>query len=340
MLRPDPQAEQVDAYVDGSLLDAEHDLHGLCARQGWSIAAYDLEHRLVAAAHGRTPPWADGIHATELWGLLMAVQSFDPACTVKVDCAAVQLGSKRDSTWANAPSRSFGRAWGPISSALADDPERVAWMPAHSTATSFIGKRLSNGQPVRAHDVTGNDLVDGLAKKIARRDAMPRCQVRLVRQRATRLREAAIWIGRATAYANHCPLDALVSVDPIGKRRFVRDSDGIQSRRARVRKRKVAASFESWPCQPDELQKAAVVGLAPSFCRSALPAASLTPAIAAWNGNRAKRARLAQHLDGTRNEAQLLNWLDSRPPARYTAEVSAAERLAALRGRIAQRCSR
>ena len=67
VVRPDPQAVQSNGYIDGSRLDAEHDLHGLCARQGWAIAAYDQDQKLVAAAHGRTPPWADGIHATELW---------------------------------------------------------------------------------------------------------------------------------------------------------------------------------------------------------------------------------------------------------------------------------
>ena len=149
VVEPDMQAVQVDAYIDGSRLDAEHDLCGLCARQGWAIAAYDQEHKLVAAAHGRTPLWASGIHATELWGLLMAVQSFDPGCTLKVDCAAVQLGSKRDSAWATAPCRPLARAWAPICNGLIDDRERVVWMPAHNTAATISGKRLSNGQPLR-----------------------------------------------------------------------------------------------------------------------------------------------------------------------------------------------
>ena len=75
---PESSDVQVTSYVDGSRLDAEHDLYGFCARQGWAIAAYDDKDELVMAAHGRTPFWADGIHATELWGLLMAVQTCDP----------------------------------------------------------------------------------------------------------------------------------------------------------------------------------------------------------------------------------------------------------------------
>ena len=96
VVQPDPNAVHVEAYVDGSRLHGGHDLYVLCARQGWAIAAYDSERRLVAAAHGRIPFWALGIHATELWGLLMAVQSLDPGCTLKVDCASVQLGAQRD----------------------------------------------------------------------------------------------------------------------------------------------------------------------------------------------------------------------------------------------------
>ena len=82
--------------VDGSRLDADNDLYSFCARQGWAIAAYDDNDELVATAHGRTPFWAKRIHATELWGLLMALQTIDPHCPLKVDCFAVQTSALRD----------------------------------------------------------------------------------------------------------------------------------------------------------------------------------------------------------------------------------------------------
>ena len=115
----------------------------------------------MAVAHRRALPWASGVHAMELWGLLMAVQSFDPCCSLKVDCWAVHLGSKRGRACATAPGRTFARAWGPPSVSLEDDPERAVWMSARSTATSYIGKRLSNGQPALAHDVVGDTLCTG-----------------------------------------------------------------------------------------------------------------------------------------------------------------------------------
>jgi len=174
--RPSSSAMQASAYVDGSRLNAEHDLCGLCARHGWAIAAYDCDDNLVAAANGQVPDWAEGIHATELWGLLMALEALDPGCPIKVDCKAVQLGTLRDASWANAPCRTFARAWGPVANALEGDKARVVWMPARSLLGNITHKRISNGMPLRAADLVGNDLVDQLAKRVARRSAMPKHQ--------------------------------------------------------------------------------------------------------------------------------------------------------------------
>ena len=213
-------------------------------------------------------------------------------------------------------------------------------MPAHNTATSFIGKRLSNGQPVEPHDVTGNDLVDELAKQIARRDALPRSQVRMLREQAARLRQAAIWIGRATAYANHCPLDALVAVDPDGKRRYVRDSDAVQARRATERKRKAECS--ATVTSAADVNQAAFTATAAAAIRTesrygTAQLATVTSAAAAWYSGRAKRARLAQQLDTARSEALLRNWLDNRAAPLATAAISAAERMEAMRARIVEK---
>ena len=332
---PDPCAVQVNAYVDGSRLDGEADLHGLCARHGWAFAAYDGDHKLVAAAHGRTPHWATGIHATELWGLLMAVQSCDPGAALKVDCAAVQLGTQRDLRWATAPCRALARAWGPLSAALQPDPDRVIWMPAHCTDTGYVGKSLGNGQPLQAHDVAGNDYVDALAKQAARRDAVPRAQVRMVRAAAERLRDAALWIGRATAFANHCPLDSMVPVAPGAKRQYLRDSEAERPRRPRARKRK-AAEVAVPPRGPSE-SPGSDHEFVVAESRPVRAAPVLTAAVA-WQRERAKRARTAARVDAAREDAAVAAWVASRPlrlPAAPCA--SAAERMAALRAAVAAR---
>ena len=72
---------------------------------------------------------------------------------------------------------------------------------------------MRSGQSVRAHNIVGNDFVDALAKEIARKDALPRAQIQMVCETAARLRDAAVRIGRATAYANRCPLVALSAAD-------------------------------------------------------------------------------------------------------------------------------
>ena len=53
-------------YMDGCRLYAEWRLAGVCARQGWGMAAFDGAGNLTAAAHGRPPMWIQGINATEL----------------------------------------------------------------------------------------------------------------------------------------------------------------------------------------------------------------------------------------------------------------------------------
>ena len=103
----------------------------------------------------------------------MAAQSLDPGCTFKVDCASVQFGAQRDRTCATVPGRTLARVWGPVAERLACDREQVIWMLAHKTTSDPDGNRVSNGQPHRASDVIGNDLVDELAKQGAGADALP-----------------------------------------------------------------------------------------------------------------------------------------------------------------------
>ena len=77
-------------------------------------------------------------------------------------------------------------------------------MPAHC-GSNIEGKSLSNGQELTEADVRGNDYVDTLAKQIARRDRAPRDQVARVSSAGQRLQSIAMWIGQATALANHFP---------------------------------------------------------------------------------------------------------------------------------------
>jgi len=326
VVRPNPRAVQVDAFVDGSRLAGEHDLFGMCARQGWAFAAYDVDQQLVAAAKGRTPDWAEGIHATELWALNMALQSLDPGCVIKGDCQAVHRGSQRGIRWAGEAGRTLARAWGPVAAALGDAPERALWMPAHCTDKSMIGKTMSDGRLVTKHDVEANALVDGLAKQVARRHEVPEYQARMVRAAGKKVEEAAIWIGRATAYAARCPAHLVGAVPDDGRCRYVRDTEAVRSRRY--------AKRAARQCPP--------AGAGPGEARDA------GRTVAAGGGGAAghpRRAELKAKAEELRREARRAeeratqHIIDSRPPPAPRQGPSAVDRIEALRQRIAARAS-
>ena len=217
-------------YVDGSRIDGEWFLAGMCARHGWAFAAYDDDGMLLAAAKGRPPAWADGIYGAELWGLFMAATEADPWAPLRVDCMSVQLGTQNGQEWAAAPNRCLARVWAPLSAALDDDPQRVVWMPAHCIQDAIGTKRLGNGELLSELDVKGNAFVDKLAKEAARFDRLPRAQLAGVRKLGEKLTAVAMWIGQATQLANAFP-------DPngtgAGKQQLLRDSEALQGKRPR-----------------------------------------------------------------------------------------------------------
>ena len=240
-------------YIDGSLLFSESKYFGLAARRGWAVAIYSDNGDLMAAAHGRPPAWAAGIHGAELWSLLMAINISDPADPIRTDCMAVLQGSSKGLTWAGDPTRMFARAWGPVCNALADTPERLAWMPAHCGVDSYMSKRLSNGKRMSRVDWIGNRYVDELAKDAAKHDKLPRSSLIEITRLADEVTAVAMWIGRCTALANHFPL---TEVGPNGKRLFRRDSDGLQAAQEAKRREK--------PCRPPK-RKAEVVADPPGI---------------------------------------------------------------------------
>jgi hypothetical protein len=213
-------------YVDGSRIDAEGPLAGLCARHGWAVAVFDTDGNLQASAKGRPPAWSPGIHGAELWALLMASQIADPWASIKVDCLSVQQGAQRGQSWAEAPERKLARAWAPIAATMDADPHRVVWMPAHCTE-SHVGKRqLSNGEYLTAADLKGNALVDALAKEAARENRLPSEQRNQVRSLTELVDAVARWIGQVTKLANSLPDPTW---DGSGKQKLLRDSEGMRA---------------------------------------------------------------------------------------------------------------
>ena len=231
--RPPEGGADGTVYVDGSRIDGEVSLAGLCARHGWAVAVFNSEGELQASAKGRPPSWAPGIHGAELWGLLMASRIADPWAVIKVDCLSVQQGAQRGQNWASAPDRKLARAWAPLAAALEDNAERVVWMPAHCTESHIGLKRLSNGEFLTAIDHKANGLVDKLAKEAARADRLSEQQRKIVSDLSDKVSAIAKWLGQVTHLANSMPDPAW---DGSGMQKKLRDSEGVRRRVASQRR--------------------------------------------------------------------------------------------------------
>ena len=210
-------------YVDGSRLYGEHKYFGLCARQAWSFLVLDSNGRFVASAAGTPPGWAEGIHATELWGVWQALQNSGADDDYRTDCLAVKLGADKGITWACAAERIFGQVWSRVAEALHGRLQNLAWMPAHCSAAQVGRRFLSNGSRLSRIDLVANDYVDRHAKAEAKLWKPPRSQLQLVVAQGKRLTEAATWLGQVTSLANHF---ALPRVEGEPRTRHARDSAG------------------------------------------------------------------------------------------------------------------
>ena len=211
VVRPPEEACHALAFSDGSRIDAGADLFGLCARQGWGLAIYNEQRQLVAAACGRPPWWATGIHAAELWALLQGALCTDPFCKLWVDCRSVLLGARRDLAWARAGTRRLARAWGPLAAVLHGGTCRVAWMPSHCPRSGPCGRALDCGDPLTVDLIAGNDAADKLARRAAERDRLPEEQRTFVRLTGQRLTSLAKWLGRVNAVSNAFPFPGVSS---------------------------------------------------------------------------------------------------------------------------------
>ena len=144
-----------------------------------------------------------------------------------------------------------------------------------------------------------------------------------------------MWIGRATAYASHCPVDALTAGSHTKNHGFIRYSEGKELSKARACKRKALSPEQEQA--PSSLRAASSAGAAASQAR---PRQMERGVCGSGFSSRAKKAKLAQLSEAACSEAQLQRWLHSRPAAKSAACVSASERMAALRQRVAERCQK
>ena len=213
-------------------------------------------------------------------------------------------------------------------------------MPAHC-GSNFQGKRLSNGEALSQADVDGNAYVDSLAKQAAQRDRAPREQVAIVRNASSRLESIALWIGQATAFANHFPDPR--SRPQNGKSKYLRDSDAVRRPSRRLSRTQRCA---------DPVSQAIALGRQPLPQPGRLEEA--TPPLRASGSSSKRQAGVHKRLPASKRlrkaaactaaqderaqAAQVAAWLSGRE---LTARAGppAPERMEALRQRILQRAS-
>ena len=125
-----------------------------------------------------------------------------------------------------------------MSAALEGDSDngRLAWMPAHCSKRSFVGKYLSDGSAMTDIDRRGSDCVDRLAKDAAKLDKLTQSQMYSISQVYDEVYAVALWLGQIGALANHYPLPHTRSNNKV---LYVRDSEGLAATQYR---RRVAAS--------------------------------------------------------------------------------------------------
>ena len=103
----------------------------------------------------------------------------------------------------------------------------MAWMPAHCSEGAAGQKRLSNGDRLTVTDVRANSFADKYAKQVPRGEKPPLRDFAAVRRASVKLEEAARWLGRITALANHFPV-ATVDRDGAPSLGHIRDAEGIK----------------------------------------------------------------------------------------------------------------
>jgi len=288
--------------MDGSRLYAEHKYCNLIARQRWAFAVLDVDAVVIAAASGRTPQWANGIHATELWALLHAAQMAYPGSPSLTDCKAVQRGTVNGASWMQAPSRLYGRAWSPLATAL--EGETATWMPAHNERSAIGVASLSDGTRLRLIDIIGNDTVDLLAKAVARANPPSDSERNLITYTSYHVREIARWIGRCNVLANHFPV-----VDSEGNKSFIRDSE---ANRTKAKPKKKARIFSEVAAASDPVPSPPTVLVSQPVLSTGNPCVVFSSPLQVPRTTR-KRKRFSSRDADRRDDAFFLaHWQDTR----------------------------
>ena len=188
-------------YSDGSRLDGPDDE---TARNGWSFVVVGLEGKVIAIARGVPPDWVLDIPACEAWALYQAALRALPGTKFNVDCRPCLQAAWGGRAYACGGNKVHARVHGlmltPLDGVRRED---LIWVPAH-TAAHDVGKKLcSDGKPLTEVDRMANGLADEHAKKAVEAHRLSESARKQVAAEEKRIRELAMWLGKATDLVNN-----------------------------------------------------------------------------------------------------------------------------------------
>jgi len=325
-----------DWYVDGSLIDGPD---RATARCGYALVLVDREGELLAYASGVPPAWVDSAAGAEAWAYAMVLKACPEVPRVTTDCMAVRstLASGRASACGAA--RPLARIWNTTFDTLDGASlqmvlSKLRWMPAHTSASTAHAHRRSDGQRVTATDWRCNRLADALAKAAACSCRAPLTARQLYHAAKQLVEHSAAVIAVAAHAANHYTESAWA---PSGKlvQTTRRDSAPPLLRAGAWGPRPATTSGPPCAAPADYAEPAPARATLERQRLEQDRATQLTYAKEA-KARGAEAANAAEAQKELRFQALWRTDLEAKG-LRASCGPSAAERLAALRARLAQR---
>lgn len=328
----DPPNDQDDGLIwviDGS---RRYNTDWSLSTTGCGVAVLNQAMELVAYAHATPPHWVKTARAAETWALLLTLRLNPTPPQVRTDCMGVMMAAKRGYAAATAPSRPLARIWREIGELLNNEFDELAtkivWIPAHTSADSIDSCKRSDGRQLSVQEWRANQLADALAKRGAPKSQMRNDAERRINMAHRALLHSAAQLGVVTRAANaHKEL----VVNSSGEQHWITRRDSSAAPRRASTK---PASTMPQAAGGNEAPDKQIGSLLKQLQADALPGDLTEPTLA----QRRSSSRTAARKQTAALEKDMLQRLLSDQAARcQPPTITAAERLAALKARLATR---
>jgi hypothetical protein len=204
---PDVTRGDLTWYIDGSVMDPTVESLGAAAA---AVVVVNDEGDLISFGEAALPGTVQTSAGAEAHALLIAIGLCPEPPRVVTDCMGLLDLARGGSTRATLPTRLTAGIWTHIVTAVDGAPQvlvdqrRLVWMPSHVAAGSRAAVLKSDGSQITDADWRANRLCDLIAKRCARRIAMPRGHARRLQALGELAVVQAAALGAVTRAANCC----------------------------------------------------------------------------------------------------------------------------------------